>query len=255
MNRIKNYNDYADYVRSEVLKGHRPHNRNELARWRRKGFKGYFEFHHVIPKCCGGDNSEYNLIPLTAREHFLAHYLLLSIYENTEFEYPLLCAFNILVRTSKDILVKKRINSREVAKLLEKKYQCQIGRKFDENFCKKQRYIQSHRSDEWKANISKSKFGKMNGMSHSKWVNDGKTSKVVDESELQLYLDSGWKLGRLCVWKSKTKKLKCSNGKIYESAREAERDTGTSASCICYYLKGKTKSLKSGLHFEYLEKN
>ena len=49
--------------------------------------------------------------------------------------------------------------------------------------------------------------------------------------------------------------FKCSNGKIYESAREAERDTGTSASCICYYLKGKTKSLKSGLHFEYLEKN
>lgn len=255
MNKIKNYNDYANYVRCEVLKGNRPHNKKELAKWRKNGIDCYYEFHHVIPRCCGGDDSEYNVIPLTTKEHFLAHYLLLDIYKNTEFEYSLLCAFNIIVRTSKDILLKNRINSKQIAELLIKKNEKQRGRKFGKEFCEKQKYVQSHRSEEWKQNISKSKLGKQNGMSHSNWVNDGKISKVIDESELQLYLDSGWKLGRLCVWKPKTKKLKCSNGKIYKSAKEAEKDTGTSASCICYYLKGKTKSLKSGLHFEYLEEN
>lgn len=256
MNRIKNYNDYADYVRSEVLKGNRPHNKNELARWRRRGCEDYYEFHHVIPKCCGGDDTEYNLIPLTAREHFLAHYLLLSIYKDTEFEYSLLCAFNIIVQTSKDILVKRRINSKNISKLIEEKHRQQVGRKLGEDFCKKQKYIQSHRSDEWKSNISKSKLGKMNGMSHSKWVNDGKTSKVVDISELENYLSSGWFIGRVSTdMPSTRKKIKCSNGKIYISAVEAAKDTGVSASSICFYLKGKTKSLRNGLHYEYYNRD
>jgi hypothetical protein len=42
--------------------------------------EGYFENHHIIPKCMsGGDNSE-NLVNLTAREHFLCHWLLIRIY-------------------------------------------------------------------------------------------------------------------------------------------------------------------------------
>ena len=42
--------------------------------------KGYTETHHIIPKCMGGDNSSKNLVKLTAREHFLAHKLLVEIY-------------------------------------------------------------------------------------------------------------------------------------------------------------------------------
>lgn len=36
----------------------------------------YHERHHIIPKCCGGTDDEYNLIDLFAREHFMAHRLL-----------------------------------------------------------------------------------------------------------------------------------------------------------------------------------
>lgn len=40
----------------------------------------YYEKHHILPKCMGGlDNSE-NLVKLTAREHFLCHWLLCRIY-------------------------------------------------------------------------------------------------------------------------------------------------------------------------------
>lgn len=37
---------------------------------------GYFEVHHIVPKCVGGDNSEDNLVRLSARNHILAHILL-----------------------------------------------------------------------------------------------------------------------------------------------------------------------------------
>lgn len=36
----------------------------------------YTEDHHIIPSCLGGDDSEENLVRLTAREHFIAHKLL-----------------------------------------------------------------------------------------------------------------------------------------------------------------------------------
>ena len=37
---------------------------------------GYTEKHHIIPKSLSGDNSTDNLVKLTAREHFICHWLL-----------------------------------------------------------------------------------------------------------------------------------------------------------------------------------
>lgn len=39
----------------------------------------YFEKHHISPRSLGGDNSIENTVLLTAREHFLAHWLLWKI--------------------------------------------------------------------------------------------------------------------------------------------------------------------------------
>lgn len=43
---------------------------------------GYVERHHIIPKCFGGNNTKSNLVYLSAREHFIAHWLLTKIYPN-----------------------------------------------------------------------------------------------------------------------------------------------------------------------------
>lgn len=40
---------------------------------------GYYEKHHIIPKSFGG-NKENNLVKLTAREHFICHWLLVKMY-------------------------------------------------------------------------------------------------------------------------------------------------------------------------------
>jgi hypothetical protein len=49
-----------------------------------KPINGYFERHHIVPKCLGGDNSQENLIYLSGRAHFIAHLLLHKIYPNNK---------------------------------------------------------------------------------------------------------------------------------------------------------------------------
>ncbi len=44
--------------------------------------EGYVERHHIIPKCIGGSNDSDNIVKLTAKEHFIAHLLLIKIYLN-----------------------------------------------------------------------------------------------------------------------------------------------------------------------------
>ena len=40
----------------------------------------YYENHHIIPRSLGGNDSKNNIIGLTAREHFICHYLLAKMY-------------------------------------------------------------------------------------------------------------------------------------------------------------------------------
>jgi ATP/maltotriose-dependent transcriptional regulator MalT len=46
-----------------------------------------YEIHHVVPKSMGGDDSNENMIKLTPREHFLAHWLLWRIHRNREMSF------------------------------------------------------------------------------------------------------------------------------------------------------------------------
>jgi hypothetical protein len=44
----------------------------------------YYELHHIIPKCMGGSNESDNIVKLTFREHFIAHWILHRIYPNNK---------------------------------------------------------------------------------------------------------------------------------------------------------------------------
>jgi len=48
----------------------------ERAKNRKEERDGYYERHHIIPKCMGGSDDKDNLVKLTYREHFIAHWLL-----------------------------------------------------------------------------------------------------------------------------------------------------------------------------------
>lgn len=47
----------------------------------RESLLGYKETHHIVPRCIGGSDDKENLVELTGREHFIAHWLLCKIYD------------------------------------------------------------------------------------------------------------------------------------------------------------------------------
>jgi len=57
--------------------------------------EGYYETHHIVPKCMGGDNSKDNTIRLTAREHYLAHRLLYYIHRTTKLAHAWFSMFRV----------------------------------------------------------------------------------------------------------------------------------------------------------------
>ena len=58
-----------------------------------KGSGIYVEKHHIIPKSEGGDDSDDNLVNLTAREHYVAHLLLAKIYN----DWKMWCAIHRII--------------------------------------------------------------------------------------------------------------------------------------------------------------
>lgn len=61
------YNKYSRWYDSIIL--------NALSQDRQKGDE-YYESHHIVPKSLGGINDSWNLVLLTAKEHFIVHHLL-----------------------------------------------------------------------------------------------------------------------------------------------------------------------------------
>lgn len=68
----------------------------------------YTEKHHIIPRCMGGSNDSDNLVRLTAREHFICHWLLWRIFRTNKMAY----AFHMMCTTR---LEKRYKNSRAFA--------------------------------------------------------------------------------------------------------------------------------------------
>ncbi len=64
MNNVRIYNQLIDMAKS------------------RDSLEGYYERHHIVPKSMGGSDDPDNLVFLTAREHFIAHWLLYKIHGN-----------------------------------------------------------------------------------------------------------------------------------------------------------------------------
>ncbi len=58
----------------------------------------YIEHHHIIAKCQGGTDNKENIVKLTAKEHYVAHQLLIKMYPK---HYKLVFAANMMSSTKK----------------------------------------------------------------------------------------------------------------------------------------------------------
>jgi hypothetical protein len=82
-----------------------------IARAIERVLTGYSETHHVIPRCVGGEDTDENLVRLTAREHFVAHQLLVKMQRyRTHPEYTKLIFAIRMMTVGSDISGHKRSN-------------------------------------------------------------------------------------------------------------------------------------------------
>lgn len=59
---------------------------------------GYTEKHHIIPKSLGGSNDRENLVKLTAREHFICHWLLTKMVEGVKKHKMLTAVYRMMIQ-------------------------------------------------------------------------------------------------------------------------------------------------------------
>jgi hypothetical protein len=57
-------------------------NQFKIRKLQKKNKKGYFELHHIVPRCLGGSDDIENLVYLTPEEHFVVHQLLVKLNPN-----------------------------------------------------------------------------------------------------------------------------------------------------------------------------
>lgn len=153
----------------------------------------YTEKHHILPESLGGLDTPENLTTLTAREHFICHWLLMKIYKDGEEHWKMLNAIRMMraenkhqQRYSTKITSKVYSNLKEEYSLLQSQrmrgennpmygktqpdyVKKLIGRKNKgrvqpDTEKQKQKMAQTGKkrnpfSDEWKAKMSESKTG------------------------------------------------------------------------------------------------
>jgi hypothetical protein len=135
---------------------------------------GYCEKHHILPRSLGGSDDASNLILLTSRQHYLAHWMLWKAYGGAmavAFDY-----MNGIKRYGKRLPsrvvaalkadVSKRISERPVSEETRKKQsQAKLGKKLSAEHVEKVRLAVLGRKmgPEFAAKVSEAKRGRGNG--------------------------------------------------------------------------------------------
>ena len=136
----------------------------------------YYEKHHIIPKCKGGKNELTNLCHLTAKEHYIAHYLLHMMYpKDRSLWYALFC----MVYLSTDYQRRFTVSSRVYQRLKEEKSEDQKLR-VEENLERLKKAVLAtkgkKRPKEWSENATKA------------WIElKGKATKLSKQELINLF--------------------------------------------------------------------
>lgn len=111
----------------------------------------YFENHHIIPKAMGGKRTKDNMVLLTAREHFICHWLLVKMVIDPIHKRSMSCAIHRMTHGNGN-QSKKHITARQFEIARKIFSQSQTGfRHSDETKAKLREY---RHSDEMKTKLS-----------------------------------------------------------------------------------------------------
>ena len=150
---------------------------------------GYKERHHIIPKCMGGDDKPDNLVYLTSREHFLAHWLLVEIYpKNTKLQYAfwMMCNSNNqyqnrYIPSSRIYEYAKMLHSRNISNLNKGKKLRPMSLETKQKLSEKLQGRESIKTAPWKRNISEGLKKSYATGKRKKWNHGKKMPKEYGE--------------------------------------------------------------------------
>lgn len=189
-NRLWYYNVYNNLINKALNRG-----------LDKTKLEGYYEKHHILPKCIDGKDENSNYVLLTAKEHILAHMLLSRIYPDN---------LN-LVRSTSAILMKNR------------------GR-VDQLFSISLRTITSIRENyaNYKDEFSKEQLGKEISESHRKNLSKSHIGNKLSEDTKNKLKKSRYH----CT-------VEGPNGDIYSSIVECSKKTGIAQTTLKDWIKNR----------------
>ena len=168
-----------------------------------------FERHHIIPKSFGGSNDRDNLIKLTYRQHYIAHWMLWKIYGgkmanafffmNQAIKYKKIGskAYEKL-RTEAGLFTSERMSGKKISK-----EHIEIMRHATTERMKDPAVRENLRQKRMNQVITKESYEKQAKIISSLvWMNDNKRSYRVLPKNVQIKLDDGLSLGRLINYMS-----------------------------------------------------
>lgn len=162
-----------------------------------KGSGIYVEKHHIIPKSEGGDESDDNLVNLTAREHYVAHLLLAKIYNDQK----MWCAIHRLVygNNKNYTRITSRLYSKIKAQFVKKMSETMRGRKMPP------------RSEEYRRKQSEAQKGKIMSEESRRKMSEAKQKMSADTRRKISEAKSGRKLSE----DHKINLSKAMNGRVF----------------------------------------
>lgn len=150
-------------------------NARKLNRKKKQGI--YYENHHIIARCMGGNDSTENLVLLSAREHFLCHKLLHRIYPDNKSIFFAYSCMTMSLHGRRIIIsarefeyikeMKSKLNSKDsISENCRRRHkELMTGRKHTEEHNQKiSKTLKSRglvRSDDFKESVSKKNKGKI----------------------------------------------------------------------------------------------
>lgn len=183
--------------------------------------EGYYERHHIIPRCMGGSDDENNLVLLTMREHLLAHLLLVKIYPN---DIGVLNAINAMficnVQRVTDIKYLRLRSIRFVAEIRE----AAMHRPISEEIRQHMRDGHKDITDEQREKYRKASTGRIQSLETRQKRSNTMKGRIFSDEHRKRISES--KLGVIAYWPTKETNKKRSNSlkEFYKTHKRTKED-------------------------------
>lgn len=180
-----------------------------ISRAKTRPLEGYTERHHIIPKCLGGTNNKNNIVKLTAREHFICHWLLFRMHpQNSKLSFAFwkMCTkgnkyqhrYKPSSRTYQEAkenyaaFISVSTKGRKRPDLAERNRNRAGEKQSYERIENRAKSLRGKKRDDISA-INKLKIGENNPMYGRVYITDGTNQQIIKKLDV---IPEGWRLGR-----------------------------------------------------------